>query len=84
MPAKQHTLSQPLNNPQESIPYTAYDYSKPTAFIFGAEVTGVSQEALDKASVIIELPMHGTKESLNVAMTAGVVMYKALENKYVE
>jgi 23S rRNA (guanosine2251-2'-O)-methyltransferase len=47
----------------------------PVAFIFGNEVTGVESEVLDAADVIIELPMLGQKESLNVSVTAGIVLY---------
>ncbi len=45
------------------------------AYIMGNEVTGVSREALAQADVILELPMLGQKESLNVSVTAGIVMY---------
>lgn len=50
-----------------------------TALIFGNEVDGVSKEAQERADEIISLPMRGTKESLNVATTAGIVLYRLLD-----
>lgn len=53
-----------------------YDF-KPTkdiAYIFGAEVDGVPKEILTLADSILEIPMGGQKESLNVSVTAGVVL----------
>lgn len=56
------------------------DFKEPeqVAYIVGNEVDGVSKEALLLADVIVELPMLGQKESLNVSVTAGVVLYHGL------
>jgi 23S rRNA (guanosine2251-2'-O)-methyltransferase len=43
--------------------------------IIGNEVEGVSRALLDQCDVILEIPMHGTKESLNVAVAAGIVLF---------
>lgn len=54
-----------------------YDYT-PTnkvCFIFGNEIDGVSQPILDLADIIVEIPMHGQKESLNVGVSVGVVLF---------
>lgn len=45
------------------------------AIIMGNEVNGVQQEAIDMSDGCIELPQYGTKHSLNVAVTAGIVIY---------
>ncbi|MBP9717142.1 MAG: TrmH family RNA methyltransferase [Candidatus Pacebacteria bacterium] len=53
-----------------------YDY-KPApdvAYIFGSEVEGVPKDILTFADRILEIPMGGQKESLNVSVTAGVVL----------
>lgn len=47
------------------------------AFIFGNEVDGVQQQAVDASDVCIEIPQWGTKHSLNVAVTAGIVAWEA-------
>lgn len=47
----------------------------PLALIFGNEVTGISSKILQKCDAVIEIPMAGKKESLNVAIAAGIVMF---------
>ena len=47
-----------------------------TAIIMGHEVFGVQQEVVDAANGCIEIPQYGTKHSLNVSVTAGIVMYE--------
>ena len=46
------------------------------AVIFGHEVFGVQQEVVDQCSQCIEIPQYGTKHSMNVSVTAGIVMYR--------
>lgn len=46
------------------------------ALIFGNEVNGVDQNAIDLSDYIIEIPQYGTKHSLNVSVCAGVVMWE--------
>ncbi len=43
--------------------------------IFGNEVKGVSQEAVDICDGVIEIPQSGTKHSLNISVCAGVVIW---------
>ena len=45
------------------------------AFVLGNEVKGVLQEAVDLCDGCIEIPQFGTKHSLNVSVTGGVVMW---------
>lgn len=45
------------------------------ALIFGHEVKGVEQEVIDLADFCIEIPQFGTKHSLNVAVSAGIVIW---------
>ena len=45
------------------------------AVVFGHEVFGVQQEVADAADGCIEIPQYGTKHSLNVSVTAGIVLY---------
>jgi len=46
-----------------------------TAVIFGNEVQGVQQEAIDLCNGVIEIPQIGTKHSLNISVSAGVVLW---------
>lgn len=49
---------------------------KPTAVVLGHEVFGVQQEVIDLCTQCIEIPQYGTKHSMNVSVTAGIVMYR--------
>jgi 23S rRNA (guanosine2251-2'-O)-methyltransferase len=49
------------------------------AIVLGNEVDGVSKEMLDLADIIAEIPLRGTKESLNVSVSAGVFLYRLLD-----
>lgn len=46
------------------------------AVVFGHEVFGVQQEVIDICQGCIEIPQYGTKHSMNVSVTAGIVMYR--------
>ena len=63
-----------------AIDYKAIDISsqKSIAILMGPEVEGVSREVLDEVSVIAEIPMQGSKESLNVGVAFGVAGYRIL------
>ena len=45
------------------------------ALVFGHEVKGVSQDVVNGCNGIIEIPQYGTKHSLNVAVSSGVVLW---------
>ena len=55
-----------------------YDDKKSIAFVIGPEVTGMTREVLDVCDVIAEIPMLGTKESLNVTIAFGIGVYRIL------
>lgn len=46
------------------------------AVIFGHEIKGVDQDVLNRCDGAIEIPQHGTKHSLNVAVSAGIVLWE--------
>jgi len=56
---------------QEFIPENNQKY----ALVFGNEVKGVSQEAIKKCQGTIEIPQLGTKHSLNISVSAGIVVW---------
>lgn len=49
------------------------------AVVLGHEVFGVQQEVIDRCDGCIEIPQYGTKHSMNVSVTAGIVMYRISE-----
>lgn len=52
--------------------------NKRYAFVFGNEVTGVADEVVQAADVVVEIPQFGTKHSLNIAVSAGVICWDFL------
>ncbi len=62
-----------------SIPYQTVKFSKPklakVVLVVGNEVQGLPKEILDLADDIVEIPMFGQKESLNVGVAFGIVAF---------
>jgi tRNA (guanosine-2'-O-)-methyltransferase len=52
-----------------------YDFSKPTALVFGTEKEGLSSTAFEMADVFVKVPMVGFTESLNISVCAAVCMH---------
>ncbi|HWO07705.1 MAG TPA: RNA methyltransferase [Candidatus Paceibacterota bacterium] len=55
--------------------YRSFRATKPALFIFGNEVRGLSHALRDECDMLLEIPMRGSKESLNVAVAAGIVLF---------
>lgn len=53
----------------------SFDATKKYAFVFGNEVFGVDEEVVKQADVCIEIPQFGTKHSLNISVSMGVVIW---------
>lgn len=58
--------------------YRAYKAPKKTALVVGNEVHGISREVLESLDVILEIPMLGKKESLNVEVATGIALFSFL------
>lgn len=52
------------------------DREKKYAIVMGNEVKGVQQEVVDACDGCIEIPQYGTKHSLNVSVTTGIVLWE--------
>lgn len=63
---------------KQSVDYKSIQSKQKTALIFGNEVRGLSSAVLKKCDVVIEIPMIGKKESLNVSVAAGIVIFSAV------
>lgn len=73
-PVEQTDQSKPLQSLSRSAGH-------PMAFVLGNEVDGVSDDVIAMLSQSIEIPQHGTKHSLNVAVAAGIVLWHTLYQK---
>ena len=47
------------------------------ALVLGNEVRGVSQEVLEACDLVVEMPQYGVKQSINVSVCAGVILWQA-------
>jgi len=65
-----------LEQTPKSISYTKLKPRFPLALVIGNEVKGISPSVLSRADAIIDLPMLGSKESLNVSVAFGVAGYE--------
>lgn len=61
-----------------------FDRNSKYAFVFGNEVKGVDQTVIDSCDFCIEIPQLGTKHSLNVSISAGVVMWEFFKQYHFE
>jgi len=52
-----------------------------TALVVGNEVDGLNSEILEKTDQILEIPMQGQKESLNVSVAFGIVAFSLKHNR---
>lgn len=59
-----------------SLSDVAIDGGSKFALVFGNEVDGVAQDVVAACDMAIEIPQRGTKHSLNVAVTGGVVLWE--------
>lgn len=50
--------------------------NKKYALVFGHEIRGVAQEVVDRSDYCIEIPQFGTKHSLNISVSAGIVAWE--------
>ncbi len=67
-----------IEQDENSVDYRKVKLQKKNVFIVGPEVTGISKSILKKCDIIAEIPMRGKKESLNVSVACGVILFSTL------
>lgn len=68
-----------LEQSKGSINYLKFKPKFPIALILGAEISGLPDRLLRKCNKIIEIPMRGQKESLNVTVALGVSIFNIIK-----
>lgn len=58
---------------------TELDITQPTALVFGTELTGLTQEAIDHADGYVKIPMYGFTESFNISVCAALSLFYLTE-----
>lgn len=71
-----------IEQSSRSVPYDKFDYKMPVCLVVGHETHGVSKEVLEMADGVVEIPMFGVNISLNVVVSLGIVLYKAIEGRH--
>jgi len=64
-----------IEQSSRSVDFNKAEKSQKVALVLGSEVSGLTPTILKKAHKILEIPMFGKKESLNVAVAFGIVAY---------
>lgn len=67
-----------LETTSASVCYTDVEYPAPLALVLGNEALGVERPVLERCEKLLEIPMYGYKNSLNVAGAAAVVAFEVL------
>lgn len=62
-----------------AVDYTRFEWPQPVAIVFGHEVNGINERTLACCDAVVKIPMHGHKNSMNVATAFGVVLYGILQ-----
>ncbi|NOX18419.1 MAG: 23S rRNA (guanosine(2251)-2'-O)-methyltransferase RlmB [Chlorobi bacterium] len=61
--------------------YTEVDYSGATAIVMGNEEKGIRRLTAEQCDFLVKLPMKGKIQSLNVSVTAGIILYEVLRQR---
>jgi 23S rRNA (guanosine2251-2'-O)-methyltransferase len=61
--------------------WTNFDYTGPVALVFGGEHRGLRRLVREHCDVLVRLPMLGKVESLNISVTAGIVLYEVVRQR---
>ena len=69
-----------IEQDKKSVPYYKVRGRGKVALVVGHEVRGLSRSVLLRADKILEIPMNGIKESLNVSVAYGIVAYSLMYN----
>ena len=66
---------------QEALPYTEIDYTESSALVVGTETDGLSEPWREASKARIKIPMNGLIDSMNVSVSAGILIYEALRQR---
>lgn len=72
-----------LEQTPQAVGWDRCDFPFPHCFIVGHEVRGVSRELLDLTDQVVEIPMAGMKQSLNVAVSFGILAFE-IRKRYLQ
>ncbi|VVS93125.1 tRNA (guanosine(18)-2'-O)-methyltransferase TrmH [Desulfoluna spongiiphila] len=62
---------------ERAVDFRSVDFTQPTAIVVGAELDGITEEAVEKADGSVLVPMLGMVKSLNVSVATALILYEA-------
>lgn len=77
---KQNIQVVAVEQSKTSVPYSQFKTDQPVAIVMGSETKGLSPAILKRCNSCLEIPMHGKKESLNVATACGIITFSLNES----
>jgi len=81
---KEHQIRILTAQLQDSYDYYDYDMCQATAIVMGTESTGLTQQWREAADAHIRIPMLGRLDSLNVSVSAAILMFEAVRQRMVK
>ncbi len=78
---KQQKLALIATTPAATQVYTAVDLTGPVAIIMGSEAEGLGEEWLAAADQLVQIPMGGAVDSLNVSVATALLLYEAVRQR---
>ena len=77
MTARLRDISIEVNTPREAMPlFLQQAATRPVALLFGTEMSGLTNEEIGKAQVLVSIPAHPDFSSLNIAAAVQVIAYE--------
>lgn len=79
--SKNHGLITTAADIRGGIEYTKIDWKLSRLVVFGSEAHGISREVLEATDELILIPMQNGVESLNLAVSAGIILFEAIRQR---
>ncbi len=64
---------------EKAVSHVDFTWPQPVAIIVGNEVTGINERNLQRCDAVVQIPMLGIKNSINVATAFGIILYHILD-----
>ncbi len=74
-------LAAKVQNDENCVLYNEINYKQPTILFFGSEAEGISDILAKQADIFIKIPMNEEVESLNLSISAGIIIYEAYKQR---